>query len=425
MRALLFFLAAILSASELPPLPKPLAEQIAKARTLPREKFADEMVRMIEGGRVADLGWQKALLREAFTAAREAREPHAWIAVEGLSLDTRESYRARARTVQMDRLELENRVLRLLGTVDRRAEVEWFREIPRPRVTPAACEDALVADTGAYAEMAALVAQAGFSSSDKEQSAHVQFLVSVLDGVTSPIELARFVESLASVELKPSEIAIVGGALEAKLASLAVDSRAFALRAEALAGALDFFAARARAEGLATDTLEIAFRRYAVNQMKGPRCKEDSAVRVRGFGMTPPLTEEEMRPSEEGGGLQAKEYYGTAEAKRLAEALNRLAFRETGVPYSSSERQSTEWRSRLAGLLREYRGWSPEGDATDVLHQRLAVLRRVLEMAPVGEERDRIYGMCAEALSAVSPAERGAEWEWEARALEAVWGGKT
>jgi len=68
---------------------------------------------------------------------------------------------------------------------------------------------------------------------------------------------------------------IVAGALEGRLDALPVNYRSFALKIEDLADGLDFFAARAKGEGVSTVGLGASFRRFLVAQMRGPRCKED------------------------------------------------------------------------------------------------------------------------------------------------------
>jgi len=430
LRFLLFFFSALFAWGDLPPLPKEVETAVASARALPPELFADTALRLIESGRIANVAWQKALLNDAFSAAQQAHEPYRWLALPGLSEDTRESYRAKAGELQMDALSLQSSILRLLVTVDRTRARELFGRIPRPQLDAGTCEDALLADPSAYYESAALMAQATFSGEEKKQSLHAQFLVGVLNGVSSTTELAGFVQALEAVELSSSEMQILAGAIEAKLNALPPGYRSFGMKVEQLASALDFFAARAKSMGLATDTLGISFRRYLVNQMTGPRCKEDSgraaqflaAMPVKHLGVIPPLTLEEMKPSKRGGELKTNNYFDSDRTQEVAQALNRLIFTPGGPPFSATQRASSAWSTLFDDFLREYQAWNPSGSDTDVLHQRLTVLRKLMEITPAGEVRQRVYTLCRNTLKAANPRERPAEWEWESRVLDAAFG---
>src|SRR5579872_2909981 len=112
--------------SKLPPLPSDIETMVATARSAPPEIFADAIVRMVEGGRIPNIEWQKILLQEAFTSAQQAHEPVRLIAAAGLASDTRASFRARAGDLQLDALSLEARVLKALLTVDRSMARQMF-----------------------------------------------------------------------------------------------------------------------------------------------------------------------------------------------------------------------------------------------------------------------------------------------------------
>jgi hypothetical protein len=422
--------AGAVSAADLPPLPKDVADAVASARALPPELFSDAMVRLIEHGAIVDVGWQKRLLNDAFLAAQQSREPYRWLRLPGLSEDTRESYRARAGDLHLDALSLENRVLALMVTVDRAGSRELFSRISRPQLDSGTCEDALIADPSAYYESASRIAQSTFSAEERRQSAHAQFLAGVLGSVSTTTELAAFVQSLEMVELQPAELQILGGAIEAKLSALAHGYRSFGLRIDQLAAALDFFAARETAQGLPTDPLGAAFRRYLVNQMQGPRCKEDSAQAAQFLSAMPvlylgpiaPLTAAEMKPSKRGGEFRSKPYFDTDRTKDLADSLNALTFDANGAPYSAENRQSSHWTALFDQFLREYESWTPSGSGTDILHQRMTVLRKLLEITPPGDERMRALDLCLTTLRSADPREHPAEWEWESRSLQSAAG---
>ena len=412
--------------TKLPPLPTEIETRIATARAAAPEIFAESIIRLVEAGKIPNIEWQKVLLQDAFIAAQQAREPVRLIPVTGLSTDTRASFRGRAGDLQLDALSLEARVLKVLLTVDRASARQMFQAIPPVRLEAQACENPLVADASPYYEVSGALAQSAFSTEEKRQSAQVQFLIAVLAGATTPAEMAGIAHALASVDLDRGEMDTVAGALEAKLDALPVNYRSFALRIEDLADGLDFFAARARSQGVSTTALGAAFRRFLVNQMRGARCQEDlaqatnfvSTLPVKYLGELAPLTPDEMNPSKRGAQFEAKSYFDADHSKELAESLNRLRFPLEGLPFSEDQRSTGAWKVLFSDFLRDYQAWSPSGSEIDILHQRLTVLRWLLELTPAGDDRNRVLGLCVAALQA-GGAERQApaEWFWQAKSI--------
>jgi hypothetical protein len=412
--------------SKLPPLPRDIETMVAAARTAPPELFADSIVSLVEGGRISSIEWQKLLLQDAFTAAQQAHEPMRLTAVTGLLSDTRASFRARAGDLQLDALSLETRILKALLTVDRALARQMFEGLPRVQAAASTCEDPLLPDASAYYEAAGAVSQSAFSAEEKHDSAHVQFLIAALAGVNTPAELAGFVYALGEVDLNRAEMEMVSGALEAKLDTLPANYRSFAVKIDDLASGLDFFAARVQGQGASTAALGAAFRHFAVAQMKGPRCQEDSnqaatfasTMPVKHLGELAPLSKEEMTPSSRGGRFEAKSYFDADHSKELADSLNHLRFPSQGIPFSEEQRSTSEWRVLFSDFLRDFQAWSPTGTDIDILHQRLTVLRWLLELTPSKDERSRVLKLSIAALeSAGAQRERPAEWFWQAKSI--------
>ena len=399
---------------------------LATARSAPPEIFADAIVRMVEGGRIPGIEWQKILLQDAFTAAEQAHEPVRLIAVTGLLSDNRASFRAKASDLQLDALSLEARVLKALLTLDRGLARQMFQSLPRVRAGASTCEDPLLPDASAYYEAAGAVAQSAFTAEEKEHSAHVQFLIGALAGVTTPAELGGFVRALGEVDLSRAEMEIVGGALEARMDALPVNYRSFALKIDDVANGLDFFAARARSQGVSTTALGAAFRRFLVARMKGPRCQEElnqatnfvSTMPVKNLGDLAPLSDEDMKPSSRGARFQAKSYFDADHSKELADSLNRLRFSSEGRPFSEEQRSTSAWKVLFSDFLRDFQAWSPSGSELDILHQRLTVLRWLLELTPAGDDRNGLLRIGVAALqSGGASRESAAEWFWQAKSI--------
>jgi hypothetical protein len=420
------FLAACLAAALANGAATPNDALIALARTAPPEVFADSVVRLVESGRVAGVEAQKTLLGNAFVAAGQAHEPIRLISLPGLGPDNRASFRGRASDLQLDALSLQTRVLRALLTVDRAQAREKFSSIAPPHLDVQSCEDPLIKDASSYYAISGAIAQSAFSADEKKASAHVQFLLGVLAGVTTTPELAGFVRSIESVELSKGEMEALASSLDAKLDAMPANYRPFGVRIDELADALDFFAARLKGQGDSTTALGAAFRKFVVAQMKGPRCKEDltqatgfaNTMKVKYLGELTPLTREEMKPSKRGEEFAAKSYFDSDEAKTLAQSLDRLRFRPEGPPYSADDRASLGWNTLFTAFLSDYRGWNPSGADIDVLHQRLTVLRWLAELSPPSAGREAVISASIAALrSGTADRQSPAEWMWQARSI--------
>jgi hypothetical protein len=125
-----------------------------------------------------------------------------------------------------------------------------------------------------------------------------------------------------------------------------------------------------------------------------------------------------MKPSNRGVQFEAKSYFDADHSKELAESLNRLRFPPEGQPFSEDQRSTGAWKVLFSDFLRDYQAWSPSGSEIDILHQRLTVLRWLLELTPAGDDRNRVLGLCVAALQA-GGAERQApaEWFWQAKSI--------
>jgi hypothetical protein len=219
---------------------------------------------------------------------------------------------------------------------------------------------------------------------------------------------------------------MLSGALEAKLDALPANYRSFALKIDDLASGLDFFAARAQGQGASTAALGSAFRRFVVAQMQGPRCQEEydqaaafaSAMWVKNLGDLAPLSKDEMKPSSRGGRFEAKSYFDADHSKELAESLNHLRFPFQGRPFSEEQRSTGSWRVLFSDFLRDYQAWSPTGTDIDILHQRLTVLRWLLELTPSGDDRNRVLSLSISTLqSGGAERQSPAEWFWQAKSI--------
>jgi hypothetical protein len=404
-RAYLFALCAALAyAGDVPKpkieLPGEVQPIVDLARSAAPEVFADAIVRLIEGGRIPQREAQIELLQDAFAVASSAAEPIRLIALPTTPSDTRELYRSRAGELGLDALSLQSRILKEMLTVDPMHARQLFSAIPRPVLDPRPCEDPFVADDSAYFEIAAGIAQSGFSADEKKQAAHVQFLAAILAGIRSPNELAPYARALESVSLNPTEWALLGAAFAEKLNTMATDYRPFAMSFDALDGEMRTLEQVSQVAGL-----RDAFRKYAVTQLTAPRCGPDLSVDTSGLG----LSSEETNPSKRNGSIKSGEaYFSSGDGKLIGEKLTKL----------QSMRQSPEFHAAFADFLRDFQSWQPSGSDADVLHQRATVVGALLQLPPPSDDRRGLLSLCASMLaSSGAQKDAPAEWIWQAHRL--------
>jgi len=395
------------------------ADVLDLARDAAPELFADTVVRLVEGGKVAPIATQRDLLTQAFDAAAHAQEPMRWKAVPGLGGDTRAFLRSQAGALRLDRLSLEARVVRTLMTIDRPKARELFERVPHPALAPSACEDPLIADAAAYYETAALVAQAAYSDSEKAAGKHVELLRAVLSAASSPAEFGAFARAMNSVALKPAEARLLAGEFAAKLESAPADYRAFTTGIGELRGEVESLAARSAAAGIAPEALVRSFGQYLKNQMSARRCAEDlgdNALVIGWFnasfrGSTPAIEEKEIKPpNERGPGIVAPGYFDSDDASHLHMAL--LALRQSAEgPRAVAERATAEWRHGFADLVRDWERWQASGSEIDAFHKKTLILRGLLELAAVAEGRETVIKLGVTYLAAArAQQENPAEW---------------
>jgi len=392
---------------ELPPSVRPIVEL---ARAAPPELFADTIVRLIQAGRIPQRELQITVLEEAFSVAANASEAVRLVAIPPTPPDTRALYRGRAGDLRFDVLSLRSRILQELLTVNRVAARDRFPQIPHPLLEPRPCEDPMVADISSYYEIGAAIAQSSFTAAEKEKGLHVQFLATMLSGAKSPGEIEPFARVIQSVSLQPQEWDLLLATLASKLETMGPDYRAFALSLKPLQDEMSALIALGGANGVGTDGLVRAFRKFVTTQLKADRCAPDFGPSMEEIATVPPLSGDEMKPSKRGDSFKADPYFQSEDSRQIGDSLNRLRSGQGSV-------EPTTWRNALSDFMRDFKAWRPPGSDVDVFHQRMTVLGSVLQILPPGEDRDRVIGLCVAYLASDVERQHAAEWLWQVKTL--------
>lgn len=371
------------------------------ARKAPPEFFADAAIKLAERGEVS-ASERQPLLEEAFQAAKHAHDPVRLVAIPIAGMETRAGLRNSAGALGLDALSLESRVLKLMAATDATRALELFQSLDRPALEMRPCEDPMIADASAYYETLGLLAPG-----------QTPLLMLAVGQARSPSELASLAKMLAADRvLQKDDLRLVAGALALKLGSAAVDYRAFTLTADELRIGLDGIAGIAGVG--ATPQLGEAVRKFATEQMSWPRCDEEFGDAKwfvewfnKGFrgavnqGKPDPIREEETWATKFLGRFKTERYFESGDAKQISEDFAKLRV----------SRGRPEWREALAGFLKEFSAWKPEGADIDQFHQRMTVLHGLFQLIPPSEDRDALAARAVEYLRS-SGVERQYPAEW-------------
>lgn len=393
------------------------------ARNAPPEFFANAVIQLVERGEIPSADQRRDLLKEAFQAAKNAREPVRLTLTPLDASNTRFAMRDAAGRLGLDALSLQSRVLKLMATTDAAAgrdrARELFPSVEHPALDARPCADPMIANVSAYSEAAGLVA-----------GGQARTLMLAVAPANSPGELASFAKVLgADRSLPPEGFRLLVGALALKMEMAAPDYRSFTMTADDLRAGLEAIAARAREQGElraeGVETLAEGVRKLVLAQMSSPRCEEEfgGAMRfVEWFnqarlsqdfrGALPVIEDEELVPLKTLGRFKPDRYFESAEGKQITADFGRLRMA------LSTAGGKPEWRDTLTEFLREFSAWKAAGANIDAFHQKMTVLHGLYQLIPPGEDLDALIARAVEFLrSSGIEREYPAEWLLQVRGL--------
>jgi hypothetical protein len=373
---------------------------IELARNAPPELFADAVIRLAERGKIPEGPQRKALLEEAFEAAKKAKEPVKLVAVPQFA-DRQPGRREAALRAGLDALSLEDRILTLMAAADPDRARELFQAIDHPQLDPRPCADPMIADDSAYFDMARAVGQ-------------VNPMLLMGPG-NSPGELASFADLLlADRTLSRDQFQLLAGALGLKMQTAALDYRAFTVTAENLAKVLDALTRRARELGVSADALGEGAKKMAVAQLGAPRCQEEfggAIAFVEWFNRTfatelQPIVHDQMIGKEDLGPAKAEAFFATDSGKSLSAEFSRLRAERLhgGSP-------KPDWAAESSEFMQKWDAWTPAGNQIEAFDQKMIVAHGLYELIPPGEARDQVAEQVVAYLKG-NPVEREAPAEW-------------
>jgi hypothetical protein len=359
------------------------------ARAFPAEFAAEAILRLAEAGR-QPASWRAAQIAEAFQLAGAAREQvKRTVPAPAGEPRTLDAFTA---DLNLDALSLRTRAVTAMAALDGRKARELFESLTVPAIKAGVCASGGTPDVAAYYEALGVVVEAGFSSDERRKGQAAQLLMSVLQSLSSPLQVAPAARLIASAKLSDAEIQAATAALSGALPQISAEDSAFtaALYRDRLLDEIAALATNLERRGLPASWLAQNFRRFLIAQLKGPRCAPHvadagavlalrDAFNARFGVLATPLRDEDMVPERVEEPARAPE---RAESYTFSMRLRRLRL---------TSREDPEWKNQVREIIDDIQAWSPSGTSgSEVFHKKAGFFQALLELLPAGAERQAV-----------------------------------
>jgi hypothetical protein len=415
--------------------PSELDSLIDMARGAPPEFAADALIR-IAGLAKLEKTRRIELLEEAFRIAAGAQEPFKRRAA-ALDGDSGQ-FLNHAFEQNLDGLSLRLRAVDALLPLDAKEARSLFSLLPPLEIPAVSCEDSLVYDSGLFYEVMGRVAAQSFTPKEIATGEAFQFLMRYLSSLSSPVQVAPAARTLAEMRLDDTQFQALAALFADALRNVSGDDRSFTQSQTAGDEILGLAQAIETHKASPLALLE-AYRAYLVNHLSGSRCADsDPAQNVRTPGgisqgggprgsamiaffndrlrMDPlqPIQREEATPSE----LSGKATTGARtcqdrECRAISEQYLALVIAPNDVGYTDAQKNSAEWKSKLADMLSALDAWRQSSGVTasEYFHEKSRAYSILLQAVPNGAEREIVLRAMLDYLSeSRSQVERSLEW---------------
>lgn len=377
--------------------------------------------------RVSDKAARQELLEMAFRLAAKAQNPLPLLGVPGTEIETRTGSLASALRLKLDALSLQVRAVQELTAIDPARAREVFNSMPRLSAASLGCESSLVPDVSPYYEALAAL-QGSFSAAERSQGTPAAFVTAALSRMGTLGEVAPAARMLLSLDWSAADFKAAADVFTNRLGAMPLDSRAFLYYSKTIDGALALLVPRMRQLGLPAGRLSETYRKFLVNQFRGPHCSDSgvgSGVMFLPSSLFGPairgdeaaIATEETVPASYTGEIKVDRYWPNGQAERIYQTCLALRQGPQGDPISDPARHAREWANQVSDFLTSLNDWSTGDEALerDYFHEKAIVHAALLETVPEGDIGDRVIASYVELLKSSNVQRRNTvEWFWRA-----------
>lgn len=315
----------------------------------------------------ADKKRQAERAAEAFRMASQAKMP--FPELSPAVSDSVGGKRAEASLQHLDGLGLQVRSIQAMIRVNPRRALEMTLEMPIPALPAGGCGDVTVARVDEYYGLALQMARFGFTTREREDGRHLEFLLRVIAASTAPQQLQTAAVLVRQFGGSDKEQTALVMALAGTLTSAPVSahSAAFmpALEAEV----------RALKTGVGGEALEAAYAAYSRAQSRKKPCDA----------------------------VENYVFWESGESREIQRALG-------GLRPAPAE---AEWESRFTAVLHQVESWREESGTPPMahFHMKAAAYKALLDLASSPPQLEAVIGSFVRFLKD-APAKTGSPAEW-------------
>jgi hypothetical protein len=414
--------------------PSEIDSLIDMGRGAPPEFAADALIRIAGLGKLEKTR-RIELLEEAFRIAAGAQEPFRRRAAV-LGGDSGQ-FVNHAFEQDLDGLSLRLRAIDALLPLDAKEARSLFSLLPPLEIPPVKCEDSLVYDPGLFYEVLGRVAAVSFTPKEIATGQEFQFLMLYLSSLSSPVQVAPAARALAEMHVDDAQFQALGALFAGALRSVSGDDRSFT-QSQTLGDRILTLAQAFEAHHTSPLPLLEAYRAYLVNHLSGSRCADSDPTQNTGppngaqDGLGPrtsaiiaffndrlrmdplqPIQREEATPSEVSGAAKVARWCQDAECRAISEQYRALVIGPNDVGYTDAEKDSVEWKNKLADMLSALDAWRESSgiSGSEYFQEKSQTYHNLLQAAPNGPERETVLRAMLNYLSqSRSQVERSLEW---------------
>jgi hypothetical protein len=427
--------ALLVFPSTAPELPAELRRLAGSAASLPAEFEADALLQIVESRGSLDAALKKRLIEQAFMTARQAQYPYPRVAVRGIDGDTRQAFLANALAMNLDRLSLETRAVRVMLAFDPISGGRLFQEIQKPAIPAGTCSDALLPRVDDYYDNAAAVISRGFTPREVSRQEPLALLLRIVAGVNAPYEVGPAARMILNATLSPLQFEAALNAFTVRLESVVSEDRSFTETGTATQLEIGALASRASSLGISQTLLARSYRKYLTVNYSKARCAGSAPARIANLPSTglvdwfngsdlrgdlPVIDIKEVTVNESAGRLKLDGYWSGPDSQKILIEARALRTAPNGMTLSLEQRSTSEWNEQLQDFLAQLNQWEQGSDESelDFFNEKAVVYQSLIDVCPPGDGRQRLIAAFVDFLGGSNIlAQKPVDWFWHAQNL--------
>lgn len=399
-------------------LPAELSMLISNARSVPAEFAVDSLITIVESEKITNQEESRRILEEAFQLASGTQQPVKREAMPGSLVDTRSGYLSLAFARKLDTLSLQSRAVKAMLALDKQEARQLFVAIPKPKLPPLSCTDALSYDVSEFYSTLSNIARASFSKEEKRLDEHIRFVQSYLEDMRSPVQVEPMAKVILSLNPSPAQLTLLVHSFSNTLEKISDDDRSFSFSIENFGGrGITQLVGACKRQGVSRNELLQASRAYFVRHLSASRCADNVNPSQQNFSdpgfiayfnklllevdpsnkHLPPITPDDTKPLKIEESAKVYPYWESVESKKLLFDIKKLKFGSGIKPLTAIDMATPDWQSKLGEFLNNLANWDTgtEKSQEDYFHQKSILYEGLYKLVPAGPERDNVLSSYA------------------------------